>query len=215
MHALDRSRVPAPTCLGRFRHGADRWGDLTSADKAEVWQALDAMQGRLCAYCEAGLNVHRRHIEHFRDRDRHPQGTFDWANLLGNCDRLESCGHHKDSKAGRYDPADLVDPTREDPDHFFRFGADGTITLRPRLSEPERHRASETLRVLNLDPEFGKLREMRQQAVRAYLSTDPNIIEELYSSPPDFRREYVRAELARTVGDPFCTVIRHFFEGLD
>ncbi|MDF5828215.1 TIGR02646 family protein [Pseudomonas aeruginosa] len=51
-------------------------------ERSGIWAKLDTMQGQRCAYCEALMSETNRHIEHFRQRGRYPQGTFDWSNLL-------------------------------------------------------------------------------------------------------------------------------------
>ena len=217
MRPLDRSAVVAPPCLSQYHHGTHLWDKdhPTAAHRAEIWQALDALQRRFCAYCEGPFDQFGHHIEHFRRRDGYPALTFAWANLLGSCDRDHSCGQHKDNKAGPYDPNDLIDPSGEDPDHFFRFIEDGTISLRAGLTASERRRASETIRVLGLDVEGNGLPQLRRDAIRSYQARDPGIVEAIMSFSDDHRRELVEHELAETAGDPFSTVVRHFLEGLD
>jgi uncharacterized protein (TIGR02646 family) len=172
------------------------------------------MQGGLCAYCEGSLETLGSHIEHFRTRDGHPQLTFVWTNLLWCCDRSDSCGHHKDTKGRPYDVSNLIDPTTEEPDLFFRFNQNGTISVRDGLPPVPRKRAEETIRALGLDAEFGRLRQMRRLAVAAYHAQEPGMLEVLMTFSPEERRNYVREELVRTAREPFCTVIRHLFEGL-
>lgn len=207
MHRLNRGDAPA--CLGRYQHGRNTWRDLTSEDRAEIWQALEAMQGQRCAYCESQLTADKRHIEHFVPRSRYPQHTFDWGNLFGSCDRQDSCGHHKDRKGKPYDDADLLKPDVDDPDHYLIFVSDGTIKVRQHLNDYERRRASETLRVFNLDAEGGALRHMRRSAVAGYLQT----AEELWSLkgelPEQEWQELLQAELDAMTNQPFVTAIRH------
>ncbi|NEX17772.1 MAG: TIGR02646 family protein [Halochromatium sp.] len=98
MHQL--TRPSAPGCLRRYRYGRNTWCDVSPDEKTEIWRSLDLMQDYRCAYCEASLKTKsgqpEGHIEHFRQRKHHPQGTFDWQNLFGSCNRQESCGKHKD-----------------------------------------------------------------------------------------------------------------------
>lgn len=131
MHKLQRGVAPA--CLARYKHGRDQWSrDVpTVGERTDIWNKLEQMQGARCAYCEAGIITGPRHIEHFRQRDRYPQGTFDWTNLFGSCDRGESCGKHKD-KCG-YTPVDLIKPDVDEPDDYFVFVSDGTIAPRAGL----------------------------------------------------------------------------------
>jgi uncharacterized protein (TIGR02646 family) len=163
------------------------------------------MQGRRCAYCEGPLDSLGQHIEHFRRKRRFPHLTFEWANLYWSCDQPDSCGHYKDHGAGDYNIADLLEPCIDNPDRYFRFRFDGTISIRSDLSERESFRASETLRVFNLHPQWGRLRNMRKAAVARYISlVDPEAgltdkeLQQLFSY-----------ELAETANSPFSTAIRH------
>lgn len=64
MHKLQRSATPA--CLADYRHGQHAWSDVEPEHKQEIWQRLEEMQGRRCAYCEAPIESGKRHIEHFK-----------------------------------------------------------------------------------------------------------------------------------------------------
>lgn len=208
MHFLNRNT--APGCLGNYRHGVNAWDKNcpTSQERADIWAALEAMQGRRCAYCECSLDAHGQHIEHFRQRGRYPQGTFDWQNLFGSCEREDSCGKHKDT-CGAYNHADLIKPDTEDPEHFFLFAADGTIALRPHLTPQEQHRARETLRIFNLDVMHGPLRAMRKIAAIPYQQTAEVICDLAETYARDQWLPFWEAEVAQTRDLPFCTVIKH------
>lgn len=211
MRKLDRSAVPAPPCLANYKHGVHTWKDAED-DRPQIRAHLEQLQGRRCAYCEGDLDALGQHIEHFRSRSRFPKLTFEWANLFWSCSQDDSCGHYKDAKGRRYQPEDLVNPCVDDPDKYFRFRSNGTIDLRPGLSEKDQKRARETLRVFNLDPEHGRLRSMRERAIKSYRKLEPNILDTLMEFDPLDRAAFIAAEVARTAGDPFCTVIRHYFE---
>lgn len=209
MRQLDRAAVPAPPCLAAYNHGAHAWGDLSGEDKAEIRVRLEMMQGRRCAYCEGGIDSLGQHIEHFRRKGdaafRHL--TFEWSNLFWSCDQTDSCGHFKDHGAGAYDPAQLVNPCEDDPDFFFLFRADGTISVRRGLSAQEAHRAQETLRVFSLDADWGRLRAMRKAAVSGYVIDADEAVGAGFS--PDDIRAYFTAELEHAKDLPFYTAIRH------
>jgi len=211
MHKLQRG--PAPACLGNYRHGRDQWSDMlpTPTEKTdEIWPALEAMQGQRCAYCEDGISNGKRHIEHFRQRtsSRYPQGTFEWSNLFGSCDRLTSCGKHKDS-CGTYNHQDLIKPDEEDPERFFLFVSDGTIQVRCGLAPSDVHRASETLRIFNLADKHGPLRYMRKRAVVGYLQSADEIRQIAESYPMEDWLPFLQEELASTAHLPFATAIKH------
>ncbi len=203
MRKLDRAVCPPPPCLGGYNHGAHTW----SAHKAEIRKRLEMIQGKRCAYCEGDIEVLGQHIEHFRCKGRHVPLTFDWNNLYWSCDQTDSCGHYKDRGAGRYTVADLIDPCLDDPDDFFVFRSDGTISVRRGLSARGEHRAKETLRVFALDADWGRLRAMRKAAVSGYV----NDADEAFNaglSPEDIRA-YFADVVKYAKGLPFCTAIRH------
>lgn len=214
MHKLDRASAPVPGCLANYRHGANTWGNVSTADKAAIRGCLQVMQGPRCAYCEAPTDDVGHHIEHFRRKRDFPQLTFDWSNLLLCCGKDDCCGHYKDRGGSPYDINDLIDPTREEPDQFFWFRESGVIDVRGGCDIAQSRRANETLRVLHLNHQHGRLRQMRARQLQWYKNMDPNVFEELMALPETDRREYVHGELAATASQPFCTIIRHFLQDL-
>ena len=212
MHRLNRGAAPA--CLAGYRHGVHQWANTipTPQEKSDIWSCLEAMQQARCAYCEAALADGDKHIEHFRQRSRHPPGTFDWANLFGSCNRKDTCGKHKDS-CGTYNHADLLKPDVDDPDDYLVFVSDGTIAPKDGLTPNARHRAVETLRVFNLDAIHGALRHMRRAAAAGYLQT----AEEFRQFAAEFDeadwRPLLDQELASISHLPFVTAIRHALLG--
>jgi uncharacterized protein (TIGR02646 family) len=194
--------------LARYRHGRDVWDDLTPADRVEIRHCLEQLQGRRCAYCEASLDAHGEHIEHFRQRGRFAQGTFDWQNLFLSCARRDSCGKHKDTC--QYPPTDLIKPDTEDPERFFLFVANGSIVIRRAdLTLTEQRRAESTLRIFNLDAQRGALRKMRQTAISGYLETLKELQELAADCSPQDIQAYLDAEFCYVAQLPFCTAIKH------
>lgn len=206
MHKLQRGQVPA--CLANYQHGQNNWSDVSSAEKSTIWIELEAMQGQRCAYCEADISHAQKHIEHFRQKGRDATVTFLWSNLFGSCNREDSCGKYKD-KCDVYSPTDLIKPDVDDPEHFFIFVSDGTIAVRAQLSAADQHRATETLRIFNLDALNGPLRRMRQQAAVGYIQTS----EELCALAVEYAQEewqpLLDSELSATALLPFSTAIKH------
>jgi len=207
MQRLDRANIAEPICLANYQHGHHVWDDVSAADRAQIRQQLEVMQGRRCAYCEGSLDVLGHHIEHFRRKAQghFPQLTFAWSNLFWSCDQKDSCGHYKDHGAGVYNPDDLIDPSVDDPDVFFRFRTDGTINVRSGLQALDEHRAEETLRVFSLNPRWGRLRNMRKAAVAAYVSLVDGCVGFSVTDLQDFFKD----ELEAAVALPFFTAIRH------
>lgn len=208
MHKLHRGASPG--CLNKYRHGRDKWDTVLPDDKLYIWHHLEIMQGQRCAYCEAGISDKNRHIDHFRQKagHRYPQGTFQWDNLFGSCNRPDNCGKHKD-KCGDYDYRDVIKPDIEDPEKFFLFVSDGTIKTRSELNAHDTHRASETLRILNLNANNGSLRHMRKRAVTGYLLAADEIQRIAKAFPQADWQAFLRAEIEATAHLPFATAIKH------
>ncbi|MEA1053398.1 retron Ec78 anti-phage system effector HNH endonuclease PtuB [Lamprobacter modestohalophilus] len=209
MHQL--TRPSSPGCLRRYRYGRNTWCDVSPDEKTEIWRSLDLMQGYRCAYCEASLKMKsgqpEGHIEHFRQRKHHPQGTFDWQNLFGSCNRQESCGKHKDRQC--YDHLDLIKMDEEDPEAYLRFLPEGSVEPADHLTPEAHRRATETIRVFNLN---GPLREIRANHLIGYRQT----AEELLAFAAEFEESEWRAlleeELRAIKGQPFETAIRHVLQ---
>ena len=207
MRKLDRDCAEAPECLAGYDHRTDTWKSLTGEHKQQIRACLETLQGRRCAYCEGDLDLLGQHIEHFRRKSRFqfPELTFAWSNLYWSCDCDDSCGHYKDKRAGAYDVADLLNPCLDDPDKFFRFRSDGRISLRDGLGEIDLRRAQETLRVLNLDPQWGRLRKMRAAVLVGYVS----LVDDGAGLSNGELREYFEDVLLAAEAEPFSTAIRH------
>lgn len=204
-------RGEGPRCLSLYRHGLHRWSleSPTPPERAQIWEHLRAMQDTRCAYCEADISKHTNaHIEHFRQRDRYRQGTFEWSNLFGSCKRGESCGNFKD-RCAPYDHTALIKPDEDNPDDYFIFVSDGTIAPRADLNARLLTRATETLRIFNLDAENGALREMRREAVRRYLDTAEALQQLCLENPDSDCQQFLEEEIQKTAKLPFATAIRH------
>lgn len=230
MHKLNRNAVTEPSCLTVYNYQTQTWNDIEPVCKRQVRLALQRMQGQQidsddaddeaehilglrCAYCE-GQIFYGGHIEHFRRKNpaHFPQLTFAWSNLFLVCGSNDHCGHYKDHKGVPYDPDDLIKPDEHDPDDYFYFHYSGKVRVRNRagITDDDRWRAKETIRVFNLDS--GALAGARARALKAYKERSPNIIEELMAFEPDEREVFIQQEIEATRWDPFSTTIRHFLE---
>lgn len=210
MRKLERG-ANAPGWLAQRQHDTHPWSP-TNPEKDAIWAELDRMQGGRCAYCEADISTQKsRHIEHFAARARHKELTFAWDNLFGSCVRRESCGTYKDgTQAAPYDWTELIKPDVHNPDQYLLFVADGTIVPLPGLSEADLKRAKETLRVFNLDAEWGELRKEREKAIKAEKDAYEEIFA-IWQAAPDVLDldEAMSAFFAEVEKRPFCTAIRH------
>lgn len=206
MRQLYREPVP-PAGLSRYLHGRDTWSTdcPTRQERSEIWAALNTMQGPRCAYCEGPMAEANRHIEHFRQRGRYPQGAFDWGNLFGSCNRPSTCGNHKD-RCGNYAHQDLIKPDSDDPEDFLVFTPNGAVRPRANLSLQATHRAQETIRILAID---GALNQIRRAEVAGYLQTAEFFLELAQDFPEHEWLPALEQEIQNTAHLPFATAIKH------
>lgn len=236
MHFLDRSTVKAPDCLGGWNYEEKNWDDFTGegrACKKLLRLALQRLQSRQiidddandeveyllglrCAYCE-GQIFHGGHIEHFRRKspNHFPQLTFEWTNLFLACGSKEHCGHYKDRpKAPGYNPDELIKPDEHNPDDYLYFHSSGEVRVRHRdgMTEVDRRRGAETIRVFHLD--CRRLVGARYKALKQYLDSNTRILEALMDFAENERHDFITQEIDATKHDPYWSTIRHFFEKL-
>jgi uncharacterized protein (TIGR02646 family) len=212
MHKLDRTRITEPVCLAGFDHRSQMWDDLKPDEKQQIRASLEQMQDLRCAYCESRLYADG-HIEHFRRKGQNhfPHLTFVWSNLFLSCGSVEHCGHYKDRQnAPAYSPDDLIKPDEHEPDHYFYFFSSGEIRIRGGISEGDSRRASETIRVFNLN--CGSLNAARRRALRFYEERQPDVLEVLMQFDETTAQMFIAEEIEATRLEPHWTVIRHYFE---
>ena len=143
-------RSEKPSCLEKYQHGLNNWGEVTPDDKRSIWLQFDLMQMGFCAYCECTLT--EKHIEHFKDKDSYPKDTFNWSNLFGSCDYKNRCGHHKDSrKVKPYLISNILKPDEDDINDYFVYLTNGSIAIKSGLTRSQELKARETIRVFNLN----------------------------------------------------------------
>ena len=120
-------------------------------DYKKVKNKLIEMQHGLCVYCESKLN-NKSHIEHFKCRSQFKKDTYEWDNLFVSCDSDSHCGKFKDSSNNsKYQIDDLIKPDKDNPNHYFVFQVDGKIKPKKNLTYSNKHKASETIRILHLN----------------------------------------------------------------
>lgn len=203
MHKLQR--LIAPPCLAQYSYKTHKWKDVSDTDKAAIRQSLYAMQQHRCAYCEKSLPKDKAcHIEHFRQRSCHPQGTFTWDNLYLSCNTTNTCGKYKDQQS--YHWQDLIDPCTDDPDDYLRFYSDGSIRPRKNLLPSEQKRAKETIRVFNLNEQA--LQATRKSELQGWLQIAEELLQWQEISEDDYQTE-LNQYLQDISDKPFITAIRH------
>jgi len=90
-------------------------------------------QNLLCAYCEKEIDNEKENsnIDHFKLRDKYPEKTLEYENLLVSCNSKGRCSSYKDSHISSKDDYEkIVNPVIEDPDDFFEYMLTGSIVAK-------------------------------------------------------------------------------------
>lgn len=202
------NRLKAPVCLSKLKHGVNSWAD---APKELIWAELEAMQQGFCAYCECKLD--RKHIEHFKSRNKHPEETFNWDNLFGSCGDSQHkggwdrCGIYKDCGPNTYQIENIIKPDSDSPDDYLLFLTSGKIIPKPNSEEAACIKATETIKVFNLNNNSA-LFNSRKKAIQVI----QNEIDELYMLLDDLKddwKDFLDEALNNTQGQEFETALRH------
>ncbi|KQN55425.1 retron Ec78 anti-phage system effector HNH endonuclease PtuB [Erwinia sp. Leaf53] len=202
MKALVRP-LPGPQHLNDFTGGLHHWNCAT---KSEIWPFLEEMQGSFCAYCECFLD--KRHIEHFRTRNSHPDLTFDWSNLFGSCCGKLRCGTFKENGAGTYNPDHIIKPDIDNPDDYLLFLTTGKVIPAKGLHGQKLIKAQETIRVFNLNGDsalFGR----RSTALKLELKNILALNDEENHIPETEFLELLQSEIEDVEQREFSTALRH------
>ncbi len=233
MHLLDRSAVAPPGCLADWTYPDNNWDDFGGACKKQLRLALQRLQSReiiddgaddeveyliglRCAYCEGQIYC-GGHIEHFRRKNPNhfPELTFEWTNLFLACGSTEHCGHYKDRQnAPAYNPDELIKPDVHNPNEYLYFHSSGEVRVRNRkgMTDADRHRGAETIRVFNLN--CRRLVGDRNRVLKHYVDSKKQFLDDLMEFEEHDRETFIAEEIDATRHEPYWTTIRHFFDKL-
>lgn len=182
MHFFHRPPCPSHLLAPMLQKKVVNWSDYFKKypqEHADLSTLLwCTAQEFFCAYCERviesreGTECGDGHIEHRERISDNPSRMGDWTNLFFSCNDPTSCGRYKDEQAGKFDIADIVDPSIEDPLDYLRYDANGGVG--PIESDSAHlHKAAETIRVFNLDksPSLRALRKSIAATVAAFVES--------------------------------------------
>ena len=166
-----RRRPPAPAKLSQEKikwterwkeiHAKRRTGDWATKTARQILQsALYPLTHGKCAFCESKLGkTSHPEIDHYVPKSIDPDLAFEWTNLLPACrlcNEAKGCQNHNNA---------LLKPDAEDPEPYFWINRDsGELEADPKLSEAEKKRAEETIRLCDL--QRGSLCESRLHILR-------------------------------------------------
>lgn len=161
---------PPYELANRSKHPVERptkaWEAFAFKDK--VRESLRYCQNNLCGYCEIEVDERSRlgaHLEHIRNKEFHPNLTFDYRNIILSCFSTGgevnalgedltavSCGHSV-GKRTQHNEELFISPTELNCQSFFSYELTGEIVPAYSLSESsiEYRRAKYTIDLLNLN----------------------------------------------------------------
>ena len=152
MHKFSRGEPPIDMTTAKADYN-NQWDSafIASGEHKIIGDCLYERQSHYCAYCDTRIcSKENGFIDHLERRSDNRERTFDWNNMFFSCRHSESCGYFKDGDKTKqsFKPADIVDPSVDDPADFFVYGMNGKVSAR---NEVYAHRAKETIRVFNLN----------------------------------------------------------------
>lgn len=176
MHKFTRGEPPEDMAKTKKKY-RNQWDEtfLKSDEHTAISNCLYERQNHYCAYCDVKISTQDAgHVEHLERRSDNPRRTFDWKNLFFSCNHTDSCGKYKDEHKPKieFNPADIIDPSKEDPLDFLQFDMNGGVSAK---DDAPRHRADETIRVFNLkkDARLKRLRSNIAIIVSSFLESEP------------------------------------------
>ena len=185
MKKLERSLEP--NCFRRLRIEKPNDWVLTNADRVEIWGKLHEMQNRFCAYCESkfvNLNCHIEHLIPQNILKKIPnRSIYEWDNIYGSCDNAQHCGRYKDHKVTNYDSNNLIKADIENASDFLNFLPNGHVSPKQTLRGDFLIKASETIRVLNLD--CSRLVNLREKKIGEFQMVFSSLSELIECADPE------------------------------
>ncbi|OOH76972.1 TIGR02646 family protein [Pseudomonas koreensis] len=156
--------------------------------KKIVKASLHIIQEGLCAYCETPLQPTNGQVEHIKPKggnNAFPHLTFDYENYAHGCINPKTCGQKKGSEVLPIEP-------RPGCNNFFSISIDGNLSPTPTLSEVDKQRVRDTIRILGLKhPPLTLERKKMIAAVLKIKAKNPALVP-LFLSTRNFRHILTR-----------------------
>jgi uncharacterized protein (TIGR02646 family) len=214
-------RGDAPECLSRFDYRKDKWSVVHQHNLyGVIWEHLNIMQHRFCAYCECRLPEGNKgkHIEHFYRINRgFIHKTFDWMNLFGSCDHSTRCGRYKDNARGvsGIDLDSVCKPDIIDPDKLLLFLNNGRVLPRSDLNIENQKIASNTIDIFNLDGDSNLVNSRKAAIKREKIKSDAYWELNAEDHSPEYAElleEEMQNAMNRVSNEEFSTALKHLWK---
>jgi uncharacterized protein (TIGR02646 family) len=183
----------------------DRWNDKERGGESPIREALRAMSGDRCAWCEAPLGKSLE-VEHYLPQEHFPWLRYCWANLLPACGPCNGAKltWHPEALAGR----PFIDPCLQGMREGEPYVPDAVLAtiddrlLEPTLDDPRAH--------LEFSPSDGTWRPRTRvgQRTAGKLFSDRSYNERIQKLST-IARECARAQTGEEVIQPMLDVIGH------
>jgi len=150
----------APACLEKAERRGMSWDDFVKNDQdgyKSSRQQANVEQHGVCGYTEVPLDVSRVtiHFDHFRKKSIYPKLRFKWDNLFAAIKDRPFGADYKDKIVDGDNHnivyANIFSPLTPHLQDYFHYATNGEIEPSNGLSEENRHKAEETIRVFNLN----------------------------------------------------------------
>ena len=133
--------------------------------KSQVKADLNADQGALCVYCEAGLAADKGQVEHIKPKagaNAHSQLCFSYNNFAHSCINPKTCGQKKGNGLLPIEPGPGCNAQ-------WSLSTDGTIEPVAGLTRAQRHQVRQTRDMLGLNKDSNLVDE-RQRWLKSALA---------------------------------------------
>lgn len=122
------------------------YDDLRKSDEGiemrhKIRSHMLSQQKYICCYCCGETDEEHSHNEHIKPRDKRPDLSLDYNNMIVSCDCSDQCGN---AKGNYYSENDFLSPLDEDVEEQFEYNTNGEIIG---LSE----KAKKTIDILGLN----------------------------------------------------------------
>jgi uncharacterized protein (TIGR02646 family) len=131
-----------------FKHNRKirHYDDLIKSDEGnelryKIRSHMLSQQKYICCYCCGETDENYSHNEHIKPRDKKPELSLDYGNMIVSCNSPDQCGKAKDKY---YSEKDFISPLDEDVEEQFEYNTNGEIIG---VSE----KAKKTIEILRLN----------------------------------------------------------------
>lgn len=191
---IKKNTEPPMLTTWKKNHPQKTYRHLKPKHKRILRKSLLKEQGFICCFCGDAIGmkyrsniiqiIPKKNSQHnIRNAHIVPQSvntslTLDYNNICASCDSVGHSDKHCD--VAQENNKLPITPLQPDCLSFFCFQADGTIYPNPQKTPEEQKRASQTIKILNLDcPFLNQQRESILKSAASIAGTDVTLLNNL------------------------------------